>query len=107
MIVDYVRVYQGVPAGPSNLSGQAITKSQINLNWTASTTSGVTYNVYQSSTNGFLPSTSNQIGAGVTGTTFTANGLNARTVYYFRAVAVNGSGSSQPSNQATATTPAH
>jgi len=107
MIVDYVRVYQGLPANPSGLTAQAITKSQINLSWTASVTPGVTYNVYQSTSNGFLPSASNQIGAGVAGTSFTANGLSARTVYYFRAVAVNASGSSQPSNQATATTPSH
>jgi hypothetical protein len=105
--VDYVRVDQGVPANPSGLTGKAITKSQINLSWTVSATPGVTYNVYQSTTNGFLPSVSNQIEAGIAGTTFTANGLSARTVYYFRAVAVNASGSSQPSNQATATTPAH
>ncbi len=100
-------MYQGVPANPSGLTAQAITKSQINLSWTASVTPGVTYNVYQSTTNGFLPSASNQIGAGVAGTSFTANGLSPRTVYYFRAVAGNAAGSSQPSNQATATTPSH
>jgi beta-glucanase (GH16 family) len=107
MYVDYVRVYQGVPGNPSNLSAQAVSKTQINLSWTASASSGVTYNVYQSRTNGFLPSTANQIGAGVAGTSFTANSLNAHTVYYFRVVAVNGAGSSLASNQATATTPAH
>ena len=42
------------PQAPSNLAATAIAWNQINLTWTASPTSGVTYNVYRSTTSGFF-----------------------------------------------------
>jgi hypothetical protein len=64
----------------------------------------VTYSVFRSTTNGFTQSAANQIASGVNTTTFTSGGLAASTTYFYRVTAVNGAGSSPPSNQASATT---
>jgi hypothetical protein len=92
------------PNPPSNLGATAISSSQINLGWTASSTLGVTYNVYSSKTSGFTPSSSNRIATGVTATTYSNSGPTASTTYYYLVTAVDSSGESQPSNQASATT---
>jgi hypothetical protein len=82
--------------------------NSINLTWTASTTSGVTYNIYRSTTPGFLPSASNRIASGITGTNLSDTGLQANTAYCYLATAENSSAmESAPSNQSCAggTTP--
>ena len=97
------------PTTPSGLGATAISSSQINLSWTASTAGSgcsITYNVYSSTTSGFTPSTSNQIATGVTGTTYSNTGLAASTTYYYLVEAVDSFGSSTQSNQASATTSA-
>jgi endoglucanase len=94
------------PAAPTNLTATAASSSQINLSWTAPTTSGVTYSVFRSTSSGFTPSSSNQITSGVSGTTYSNTGLSASTTYYYLVEAVNSSGSSPASNQASATTQA-
>jgi hypothetical protein len=95
------------PTVPSNLSATAASSSQINLSWTASTAGSgcsITYNVYQSTTSGFTPSSTNQVASGVTGTNYSASGLTASTTYYYVVVAVDSSGSSAASNQASTET---
>jgi hypothetical protein len=95
------------PTTPGNLGATTESSSQINLSWTASTAGSgctVTYNVYQSTTAGFTPSSSNEIASGVTGTSFSATGLTASTTYYYLAEAADSAGSSAPSDQASATT---
>ena len=95
------------PTTPGSLSATAVSSGQINLSWTASTSScAVTYNVFRSTTSGFAPSSSNQIASGVTGTTFSNTGLAASTTYFYLVQAVNSGGTSQASNQASATTQA-
>src|SRR5712692_3695086 len=58
------------PSAPGGLSATAVSTSQINLNWTASTApSGCTvgfYNVFRSTTAGFTPSGSNHINSAAT-----------------------------------------
>ena len=94
------------PTAPSGLTATAISSSQINLSWTASSTAGVTYNLYSGLTTG---AETTLVASGITGTTYSVNGLNASTHYYFITKAV-GSGSSgatsTPSNEASATTQA-
>jgi hypothetical protein len=92
------------PQPPSNLTATAASSSAINLNWTASPTSGVTYDVFRSTTSGFIPSSSNQIASGVTGTSFADSGLTCNTTYFYLVEAANSGGTSAASNQASATT---
>ena len=94
------------PGPPSALTATAASSTQINLGWTASTTSGVTYNVYASVTAGFAPSAANQVATGVTTTSYSHTGRAASTAYYYRVTARNANGESAASNQATATTKA-
>ena len=93
------------PAAPGGLSATSISSSQINLSWSASSSScAVTYNIFRSTTSGFTPSSSNQIASGVTGTSFSDTGLAVSTTYFYLVEASNSGGSSGPSNQASATT---
>jgi hypothetical protein len=92
------------PQPPSNLAAIAASGSSINLTWTASPTSGVTYSVFRSTVSGFTPSGSNQIANGVAGISFSDTGLTCATADFYLVEAVNISGASTPSNQASATT---
>jgi len=98
------------PSAPSGLTGTAASSSTINLSWTADTApanctiSG--YNVYGSTTNGFTPSSSNEIASGVTATSYSNTGLAASTTYYYVVEAVDAAGTSSASAQASATTQA-
>ena len=94
------------PQPPSNLTAIAASSSAINLTWTASPTSGVTYSVFRSTTTGFTPSSSNRIASSVTATSLSDTGLTCATAYFYLVEAVNSGGSSAPSNQASATTQA-
>jgi len=95
-----------VPTAPTNLNATATSSSQINLSWTASTSScAVTYNVFRSTTSGFTPSSSNQVASGVRTTSYSDTGLTASTTYYYLVEATNSAGTSGASNQASATTP--
>jgi len=97
----------GAPTAPGGLTATAASSSQINLSWTASTAGSgcsITYNVYRSTTNGFTPSSSNQIASGVSATTYSDTGLAASTTYYYLVEGVDSAGSSAASNQASATT---
>ncbi len=95
------------PTAPSGLIATAVSSSQINLSWTASTSScAVSYNIFRSTTSGFTPSASNQIASGVSGTTFSNTGLAASTTFFYLVEATNSGGTSGPSNQASATTQA-
>jgi endoglucanase len=91
------------PNAPTNLTAAAVSSTQINLNWTASTTSGVTYDVYTVSSGG----ASNMLLAnGLSGTSYQSNGLTASTQYTYVVTAVANSVASAASNAASATTQA-
>ena len=94
----------GPPSPPSSLGAVATSSSAVNLTWQASSTGGVTYNVYRSQTSGFTPSSSLRIATGVTSASFASGGLAQATTYYFLVTAVNSNGESGDSNQASATT---
>src|SRR5215471_9372176 len=92
------------PQAPSNLAASAISASQINLSWSASPTSNVTYSVFRSTTSGFTPSSANQIASRITSTAFSDTSLVCATAYFYRVEAVNLGGASAPTSQAGATT---
>jgi hypothetical protein len=88
-----------IPASPTGLSATA-GASQVALNWTAST-GAASYNVYRGTTAGGESAT--PIATGVTSTSYTDTGLTNGTTYYYTVVALNGGGSSGPSNEVNAT----
>ncbi|MNO12252.1 Amylopullulanase precursor [compost metagenome] len=85
------------PSAPQGLSVSNVTKSSVNLSWTASTdNAGVAgYDIY---VNGVKAGTS-------TGANYTVSGLSAGTAYTFSVTAFDAAGNvSEPSNTASATT---
>jgi beta-glucanase (GH16 family) len=114
MIIDYVRMYQAaVPNGPTSLTATPISNSQVQLNWTASTTNdtNIVYNIFRSTTSGTehnISNTnmSNMVATGVTGTSFTDVMLTPGTTYFYQVNATSqGSGESTLSNEAVANVP--
>ena len=91
------------PAAPTGLTATAVSTSQINLSWTASTTSGVNYELFRGTASGFTPSSSNLITT-TNLTTYSDTSLTASTNYYYVVEAVSSAGSSAPTAQASATT---
>lgn len=85
------------PAAPTNLTGSAISSTQVNLSWTASTSSNVThYNVYRDNT----------VIANPTGTSYNDTSASASTTYTYSVTAVNSSSlESTQSNTISVTTP--
>jgi RHS repeat-associated protein len=100
--LDNVRVsLVATPSTPSNLSATP-GNLQVALSWTAS--SGATsYNVYRGTTSGGEGAT--PIATGLTGTTYTDTAVTAGTTYYYEVVALNASGNSGPSTEASAIVP--
>jgi len=78
-----------VPTTPTNFTATAVSTSEIDLSWTASTGAScggaVTYNVTRNGTNA---------GNGLTGTTLKDTGLAASTTFNYTVTAVNSAGSS-------------
>ncbi len=85
------------PAAPTHLTATPVSTNEIDLSWTASTTSGVTYAVYRGGV---------QV-ATVSGTTYHDTGLAPQTSYKYQVVAIDSAGNqSAGSTAVTATTPA-
>jgi len=92
------------PTVPAGLSAQAISSSQINLSWTASTDNvGVTgYRIYRCLGSNCTPTT--QIATSAT-TSYSNSGLSASTAYTYRVSAYDAAGNvSSQSSSASATT---
>ncbi len=88
-----------VPAAPTGVTATGGTK-QVTISWT--TVSGLTYNLYWSTTSGVTTATGTKI-AGVT-SPYIHTGLADGTSYYYIVTAVNSVGESTASSQVTATT---
>jgi fibronectin type 3 domain-containing protein len=91
---------QPLPAAPTALSGTPVSISQINLSWTGSS-GALSYQVKRSTTSGG-PYTA--VSVPVNTTSFSDTGLLSSTTYYYVVSAINGSGESANSAQASATT---
>jgi beta-glucanase (GH16 family) len=116
MNIDYVHVYQTpAPAAVTSLTATAVSNSQVQLSWGASSTAagdpGITYNIFRSTTPGAAHNISNtnmanMISTGVHGTTFTDVLLKPGTTYYYVVTATGQeSGESALSNEAVVTLP--
>jgi hypothetical protein len=93
------------PGAPSNLTAQlAANDQQINLGWTASSTSGVQYEVFRSLTPSFAPSSANLLTT-TTATFFADTAIAPGTTYYYLVEANNSMLTSLPSQGASAATP--
>ncbi|HEY7328505.1 MAG TPA: fibronectin type III domain-containing protein [Gemmataceae bacterium] len=91
------------PPAPTGLTATAVSSSQINLSWNPDSGATDGYLIDRSLTGAVGSFT--QIGS-TTATTFSNNGLNPSTTYYYEVFAVNSVGDSPPSNIASATTQA-
>jgi len=87
------------PAAPTGLVATA-GNTQVALSWTASS-GATTYNVYRGTSAGGESTTA--IATGIGTTTYTNTGLTNGTTYYYKVTAVNASGTSGYSNEASAT----
>jgi hypothetical protein len=100
----------GPPTAPPGLSASAVSTSQINLSWSATTAptgcSVGSYNVFRSTTANFTSSGSNEIAGGVTATSYSDTTASCGTTYYYAVEAVDSAGASAASNQANATSDA-
>jgi trimeric autotransporter adhesin len=118
--VNYVNVYQATaPAAPTNLTATATSQSQVALNWTASTSSDVTYNIYRSQVSGVAPQSQAQpnpatlpqvnqtlIANNITGTTYTDANLSPGQTYYYTVTASGEYSGETAAPQAQVATPA-
>lgn len=91
---------QPIPPTPTNLTASAASLSQINLSWPASP-GALSYNVKWASVSGGPYTT---IAESVNTTNYSSTGLNSATTYYYVVSAVNGSGVSADSVEASAMT---
>ncbi len=94
------------PTAPSNLTATAVSSSQINLSWTASTDNeGVTaYDILRCEGAGCTLFFRVEVSMG-TGTTYSDTGLSANTTYEYEVQATDAAGNLSPySNVASATT---
>jgi len=74
----------------------------VDLSWSASSTSGVTYSVYRSGAHGG-PYT--RTAAGLSGLTYTDSNVRRGNSYYYVVTAVNGSAESDYSNESAVNIP--
>jgi fibronectin type 3 domain-containing protein len=94
-----VPVQVSAPAAPAGLAATAGSGSVL-LNWTNSSGAS-SYNVYRGTAAGSESTTA--IATGIAGTTYSDNGLNNGTKYYYKVAAINGGGISALSAEASAT----
>jgi hypothetical protein len=97
------RVINASLSGGTCVTGGGIVPHYVTLNWAASTTPGVTYNIYRSTTAGAYPST--PLASAGTTTSYTDLTVSAGVTYYYVVTAVSGSGESGHSNEVPATVP--
>jgi suppressor of ftsI len=98
---EYYVLSGGTPAAPTSLFATATSSSSINLSWTDNSGNENGFTI-QRSTDATNFNTIASVGANVV--TYTSNGLNASTTYYYRVIAYNAAGNSANSNVANATT---
>ena len=106
MLVNYVHYSKwaaGAPGPVTSLTATANYSNAVNLSWSASSTAGVTYDIYASTAAGYTPSQFNMVAQNVSGTSYQHTGLQPNTTYFYTVVAADFGGESTTAT-ATATT---
>jgi hypothetical protein len=91
------------PSAPSGLSATAISKTEIDIDWTDNSDNETGFKIERSKRVNTAYSQIDIVGADVT--FYHDTGLSKNTTYYYRVRATNGDGDSAYSNEASATTP--
>jgi hypothetical protein len=89
------------PNAPSGLTATVVSSSEIDLAWTDNSSNQTGFQIQRSLDN---TTWTNLVTVGATTTTYNDTGLAAGTLYYYRVAAYNGTGASNWSNTASATT---
>ncbi|MGE3683698.1 MAG: fibronectin type III domain-containing protein [Bdellovibrionales bacterium] len=92
------------PASPSALTAVASSATQIRLDWTDNVNNEAGFRIQRGTTSTGPFEAAGEVGAGVT--TFSDTGRNPSTTYYYRVLAYNSGGESEPTAVTSATTPA-
>lgn len=94
------------PAAPTGLAADAISTSEINLNWDDNGESDLDhYEVYGTTSTGFTPGPTNLLDNNVTESAYSDTGLAEGTAYYYKVIAVDDDGNkSTASDEATVQT---
>jgi hypothetical protein len=92
-----------LPAAPSALAATALSKTEIDINWTDNAGNETGFIIERSDRNNFNFAQIATVGANVT--SFSDTGLKKNTEYFYRVKATNGDGDSGYSNEASAKTP--
>ncbi|MDC0504115.1 M6 family metalloprotease domain-containing protein [Verrucomicrobiales bacterium] len=89
------------PAAPTNLGASAASDTRIDLSWSDNSTDETSFRIERSSDGDSFA----EIGStGANVTSYASTGLSANTTYFYRVLASNSSGASDPTNTANATT---
>lgn len=93
------------PNAPTHLTATAVSPNQVNLAWTAATSTAVTYSVFRTQEPGIRPTGADQLASGLTSTSYSDTSANPSTTYYYAVEAFDDGGTSAASNYASVTTP--
>jgi fibronectin type 3 domain-containing protein len=80
-------------------------KHSVSLSWTASTTPGVTYNLYRGTAANVCSGTPTPLATGISGTTFTDSTAALNTTYFYNVSAVGTGGESACDGEVTVQVP--
>lgn len=97
LVINYVNYSQwsaGAPAPVTALTATAASSNSVDLLWDASSTSGVTYDIYASTAANTPPSLATLVAQQVSATSYTQTGLQSNTTYYYTVVSANWGGES-------------
>ena len=96
------------PMAPTGLGATQFSTTQINLSWTPSSSPVTGYNIYRSTASGGENYNNTPLNGSTPWTSTSYNDTSCPSdgaTYYYTVEAVSGTGSSLPSNEASATTP--
>ena len=106
MTVQYVNYSQWAAGPPAPVTGLSITapfSNAANLSWTASTTSGVTYDIYASTVPNTPTTIATLVAQNISATSYQHTGLQPNQTYYYTVVAANFGGESAAAKQTVTT----